>query len=278
MFYDTTRFQKEMAETRDERTYAIVVLTPSESKRLIAKGVVALPEVQRVLKRGLVIVSRGVTPSYIGEELTGDTLPKQNCAAGIVTDGRLDATVAQERLGPWVFQNGKPVYKSAEEALKEFSATDVSVKGANAIDPMGNAGLLAANPLGGTIGSIWPVLTARGAHLIMPVSLERLIPSVIEASFKCGNRLFKYVMGARVGLVPVVNSLVVTEIQALAVLTGVSATHVASGGVGGSEGCVILALEGSEATVVRAFELVKSIKGEPPVPAPNLEPAIMGAA
>ncbi len=278
MFYDTTRFQERLAETRDERTYAIVVLTPSESKRLIAKGVVALPEVQRVLKRGLFVVSRGVTLSYIVEELTGDTLPKQNCTVGIVADGRLAHTIAQERLGPWVFRNGKLVSDPAEEALKEFSAIDVSVKGANAIDPMGNAGILVGNPFGGTIGSIGPVLTARGSHLIMPVSLERLIPSVIEASFKCGVRLFKYVMGTQVGLVPVVNSLVVTEIQALAVLTGVSATHVASGGVGGSEGCVILALEGSDATVVRAFELVKSIKGEPSIPAPNLEPAIIGAA
>ena len=64
-----------------------------------------------------------------------------------------------------------------------------------------------------------------------------------------------------------------TEIQALTVLTGVTATHVASGGVGGSEGCVILALEGSEDVVTRAYQLVESIKGEAPVPAPALIPA-----
>ncbi|MFC1935624.1 hypothetical protein ACFLX9_02540 [Chloroflexota bacterium] len=276
MFYDTTMLLEKLAGARDQRTHAIVVLTPSESKRLIAKGVLALPEVQRALEKGLFVVSRGVTPAYIAEELTGDTLPKQNCTAGIVTDSRLATTIPEERLGPWVFRDGKQVDEAAEDALNEFSAVDVSVKGANAIDPMGNAGILVANPLGGTIGSIWPILSARGSYLIQPVSLERLIPSVIEASSKCGNRLFKYVMGAWVGLVPVVNSLVVTEIQALAVLTGVTATHVASGGVGGSEGAVLLALEGSEETVVRAYQLVESIKGEPPVGTPRLEPAVRG--
>jgi len=273
MFYDTTRYQEKLADTRDDRTYAIVVLTPSESKRLIARGVMALSEVQKVLEKGLFVVSRGVTPAYIVEELTGDTLPKHNCTAGIITDARLAATVPEERLGPWVFRDGKLADQPAEEALAEFTATDVSVKGANAIDPMGNAGILVGNPFGGTIGSIWPPIAARGAHLIQPVSLERLIPSVIEASHKCGNTLFKYAMGSQVGLVPVVTSLVVTEIQALAVLTGVTATHVSSGGVGGSEGAVILAIEGSDETVTRAYQLVEGIKGEPPVIAPNLVPA-----
>jgi len=53
------------------------------------------------------------------------------------------------------------------------------------------------------------------------------------------------------------------------VLTGVKAYHLASGGVGGSEGAVVLALEGDEKRVKNAFELVKSIKGEPPVTIPD---------
>ena len=62
----------------------------------------------------------------------------------------------------------------------------------------------------------------------------------------------------------------VTEIQALEILTGVTATHVASGGVAGSEGAVILVVEGVEAVVLKAFELVQSIKGEAAVPMPEL--------
>ncbi len=274
MFYDTSPYREKLAATRDDRTYGIVVLVPSESKRLIAKGVLALPEVKRVLQRGLFVVSRGTTTAYIAEELLGVKLPKGNCTAGIVTDCRLAVTIPEEGFGPWVFRNGVKSEEAADEALKQFTATDVSVKGVNAIDPQGNAGVLAANDFGGTIGSIWPILTARGSHLIVPAGLEKMTASVIDASWVCGNKLFTYVMGARVALMPVVSAKVVTEIQALEILTGVRAVHVGSGGVGGSEGAVVLGLEGSDATVRHAFELVKSVKGEPPIPMPRLQPPV----
>ena len=273
MFYDTASFRLPLEGTRDDREHAIVVLVPSESKRLIAKGVLRLPEVQRALKQGLLVVSRGVTPAFVVDELLGSTLPKAYCTAGIITDRRLATTDSDKRLGPWVFRCGKLVDEAAENALAEFTSTDVSLKGANAVDPEGNAGVLAQDDAGGTIGSIWPTLSTRGAYLITPVGLEKLIPSVIKAAFTCGNRIFSYVMGARVGLVPVVKSLVVTEIQALEVLTGVTATHVASGGVGGSEGAVVLTIEGSDEAVRQAIALVESIKGEPSTPMPELEPA-----
>ncbi len=274
MFYDTSFYREKLAGTRDDRVHGIVVVLPSESKRLIAKGVLALPEVKRVLKEGLFVVSRGTTTAYIAEELLGVKLPKANCTAGIITERRLAVTIPQEGLGPWVFRKGVKSEEPAEEALKQFTATDVSVKGANAIDPQGNVGVLAANDFGGTIGSIWPVVAARGSHLIVPAGLEKMIASVVDASWACGNKLFKYVMGTRVALMPVVSAKVVTEIQALEILTGVHAVHVSSGGVGGSEGAVVIALEGSDETVRRAFELVKSVKGEPPIGMPRLQPPV----
>ena len=101
----------------------------------------------------------------------------------------------------------------------------------------------------------------------MPIGLEKLIPSVIEAARRTGIYHFKWSMGLPARLTPVVLGKVLTEIQALALLAGVTATHVASGGVGGSEGAVVLSIEGEESKVEQAFELVKSIKGEPPVAA-----------
>ncbi len=274
MFYDTSPYREPLAAARDDRTYGIVVLVPSESKRLIAKGVLALPEVTRALKAGLFVVSRGTTTAFIAEELLGAKLPKANCTSGIVTDFRLSVTTPDKAVGPWVFRHGAHSGESAEDALKQFTATDVSVKGASAIDPQGNVGVLAAHDFGGTIGSIWPVLAARGSHLIVPAGLEKMVASVIDASWVCGNKLVKYVMGTRVALMPVVSARVVTEIQALEILTGVHAVHVASGGVGGSEGAVVIALEGADATVKRAFELVQSVKGEPPIGMPDLLPAV----
>ena len=150
----------------------------------------------------------------------------------------------------------------------------MSVKGANAVDPDGNIGVFAADKAGGTVGGIWPTITARGAHWVAPVSLERLIPSVIEAARHCGNHLWDYTMGQSAGFMPVVNALVVTEIQAIELLTGVTAVHVGSGGVAGSEGAVMLALEGEHDVVLKAFELIEAIKGEPQFDPPRLVPYI----
>lgn len=275
LFYDTVPYREALETARDDRTFGIVVLTPPESRRLVARGAMALPEVKRALRGGLCVVCRGITTAFMAEEILGVELDKPVCTSGIVTDGRLAVTLPEEGMGPWVFRNGALSEESLQEAIAAFTATDVAIKGVNAVDPQGNVGVLAGNKFGGTIGDVWPTLTARGAHLIVPVGLEKMVASVAEASRRCGQTLFKYAMGAGVALMPVMNCSVVTEVQALELLTGVTATHVASGGVGGSEGSVVLSLEGSDETVRNAFELAKSVKGEPPVPKPNLMPALI---
>lgn len=274
MFYDTSSFIKPAPHLRDDRFHALVMLLPRESKRLLARAVLQMPEVKRVLEEGWFVVSRGVTPAYLLEELTGQSGDKGNSTAGIVTNGRLASVIEEDRLGPWVFENGKLSETPAPQALGQFRARDVSIKGANAVDPNGNIGVLAADGGGGTVGGIWGTLTARGAHWVAPVSLERLIPDVIEAAKVCGNHLWDLTMGQAAGLMPVVNAQVVTEIQALEILTGVTATHVASGGVAGSEGAVVLSLSGEEAVVREAFELLEGIKGEEQFEAPRLIPYI----
>ena len=274
MYYDTTPYKAPVPVVRDDRTHALVNILPREGKRLIARGVLALPEVKRVLENGWFVVSRGITPSYILEELTGQGYDTANCTAGIVTEGRMASVLEDDRLGPWVFKNGNLDETPAPVVLDQFTAYDVSVKGANAVDPDGNIGVFAADKAGGTVGGIWPTITARGAHWVAPVSLERLIPSVIEAARHCGNHLWDYTMGQSAGFMPVVNALVVTEVQAIELLTGVTAVHVGSGGVAGSEGAVMLALEGEHDVVLKAFELIEDIKGDPQFDPPRLVPYI----
>ena len=274
MFYDVSAFKSPVPVLRDDRTHALVNILPRESKRLIAKGVLELPEVKRVLAQGWFVVSRGITPSYILEEITGSEFDNPNCTAGIITEGRMASVHEDDRLGPWVFRDGKLDETPAPEALRQFQARDVSIKGANAVDPDGNIGVFAADGAGGTVGGIWPTLPARGSHWVAPVSLERLIPSVIEAARHCGNHLWDYTMGQSAGFMPVVNAQVVTEIEALALLTGVTAVHIGSGGVAGSEGAVMLALEGESKVVESAFELIESIKGEPQFDPPRLVPYV----
>jgi len=274
MFYDTSSFMKPAPHLRDDRFHALVMLLPRESKRLLARAVLQMPEVKRVLEDGWFVVSRGVTPAYILEELTGQAADKGNSTAGIVTSGRLASVIEEDRLGPWVFKDGDLSETPAPQALGQFRARDVSIKGANAVDHNGNIGVLAADGAGGTVGGIWGTLTARGSHWVAPVSLERLVPDVIAAARVCGNHLWDLTMGQAAGLMPIVNAQVVTEIQALEILTGVTATHVASGGVAGSEGAVILSLSGEESVVREAFALLEGIKGEEQFEAPRLIPYI----
>ena len=49
----------------EKQISALVVLNPSESRRLLAKATVALPEVQNAWKNGMIIIGRGITNAYV---------------------------------------------------------------------------------------------------------------------------------------------------------------------------------------------------------------------
>jgi hypothetical protein len=66
-------------------------------------------------------------------------------------------------------------------------------------------------------------------------------------------------------MVPLSGARVITEIDALQILTGVQSFHVASGGSSGSEGAVTLVTEGNAVSVEKAIQLIESIKGTPPL-------------
>lgn len=268
MFYEVPIHE----QNKDMKTIsAMVVLNPSESRRLLAKATVALPEVQHAWRNGMIIIARGITNAYVTEELLGITVePKAGQTVGMVCRGMTNANSGPPPCTAHVFRKGK-VMEGADSNVEilNFTEEDVFIKGANAVDPQGIAGIYVASVKAGTIGMAWPIVTPRGSHLIIPVSLEKLIPSVIEASKHTGIYRFKYSTGLPVRLVPVPTAKVITEIQAFALLAGVRAYHIGSGGVGGSEGSVHLALEGEEERVEKAFQLVRSIKGEPPVSLPE---------
>ena len=59
------------------------VLTVSESKALIAKGVAKLDYVQKALKGGIVAVAKGTTNSYVVEEILGKDIHKPDYCTGV---------------------------------------------------------------------------------------------------------------------------------------------------------------------------------------------------
>lgn len=261
MFYNV-----DTPDSGKDKVAALITLNPSESRRLIAKATVVLPEVRAAMKKGWIIIARGITSAYVSEELFDiEVNPKSQQTVGLVTRGMTNANNAPPPCTMHVVHDGKVVENADSNVeILNFGPDDVFIKGANAIDPEGNAGVMAANPRGGTWGMFTPILTGRNSHLIITCGLEKMVSSVWDACEHSGIYYYKWSLGMPAKLTPIVTGRVVTEIQALGVLAGVKAYHVCSGGVGGSEGAVTLSVEGGESRVRKALDLVISIKGEPP--------------
>lgn len=247
---------------------AQITLTSSESKRLIAKGVKALPVMQKALAEHTIVLAGGTTNAFLAEEILGITIEvKSAYTVGIITEGKTGVSVENTRIHPFIITKGKAL--GAEVHWKDYLAKlepgDVFVKGGNAVDHTGLAAVAASNLTGGTIGAAAGPLNVRGIELIVPIGLEKLVPDVREAvEFMAGHRPDEAI-GDKVGLVPMLGATVVTEITALETLFPIQAKCIAAGGVNGSEGAITLVLEGEEATVDDAMELIKSLKGEPAV-------------
>ena len=226
-----------------ERT--LVVLTPYESRRLIAKAAAKLPFVEAAMREGWIVIATGSSTGYVAEELLGVRMIKENFISGHITLGETWGTPQNpEYIFPIVLYKGQRQKMRIEEALKEFSAGDILIKGANAVDAQFQAAVFMGSDVGGTIGAAIGILYARGSHLLVPVGLEKLVPSINVAVKHAGIKNFKHHTGMPVGLMPMVNATVVTEIQAFAGLFGLEAYHIGSGGIAGSEGAVALSLEG----------------------------------
>ncbi|MHB1131972.1 MAG: hypothetical protein ACYC4L_06230 [Chloroflexota bacterium] len=238
----------------------IFALTPAESKRLIAKAVVRLPEVRRAWESGRIIIGNGSTTGFVAAELLGEDLPWYNFCAGLICDGMLASTRKEDRMLPYVFDRGQLQQGGTRDFVAELQGGDVFIKSGNAVDVDGNVGVLVGDPRGGTVGTSLGIIAARGVHLICPVGLEKLVPSVLDVAPRLGISKFKYAIGNPVGYIPITMGNTVTEIQALDILTGVTASHVASGGLGGSEGAVVLVVEGEDDAVRRTMGLVQEIK------------------
>ncbi|MDP6776273.1 MAG: hypothetical protein QGI83_05880 [Candidatus Latescibacteria bacterium] len=248
---------------------AVFALTPAESRRLIARGVAQMNEVKAALERAYVIIVGGTTNGFVAQEIAGLEVDPQGFTAGTSTKGVLCVTRAEERDEriPVILYKGERVDKTVGDAFEDFHLETVVIKGANAVDPDGNVGVITSGFDGGTVAATIGTMTSTGMKYIFPVGLEKLVPSVPEAARWAGSKTFDYSIGAPFGMFCLSDGIVFTEIEALDTLAGVEAKHIASGGIGGSQGAVIIAAKGDEASIKKAIEAVEAVKGEPPVEA-----------
>ena len=244
---------------------AVFTLIPSESRRLIGKAVAQMDEIRIAMEKAYVILNGGTTNGYVAQELFGEKqLEPEKFTAGTCTHRLLCVTDADKRTPfPIIFYKGERSDKTLPEALNDFHPETAVIKGANAVDAQGRAGVIAAGFDGGTMGATLGTVVSQGLNYIVPVGLEKMIPSVEDACDWSGAKTLDYSIGAEFGIFRLPNAKVVTEIEALKILTGVETKHVASGGVGESAGAVVLIVRGEEENVKKAISIVESIKGEP---------------
>lgn len=239
-------------------------LTVSESKRLIARAVARHPLVREAIEGGTIAVAKGTTNSYIVEELLGTPIHKPHYCTGTSQPKKGAAkTDIANKLGDLVLKKGVRVENTtAVDILEEMGPGDIFIKGANALNYQeGVAGILIGHPTGGTIGAALGRITARRITLMIPVGLEKEIPwRIHDAAAQlaaAGKR------GHGCTLWPVQGE-IVTELEAIEVLTEAQAVPIGSGGINGGEGGVWIAVFGSDHALQRADELIESVQGEPP--------------
>jgi len=261
---------------------AQIILTPTESKKLIAKAIANMDIVRQAATEGMVVLHPSSSTYFIVEELTG-TKPKTNywvCGVvaprgtciemGIIVGDYLPRSAATdpgEFKTWWVIRKGElSIGEKVSEIMKKVKPSDVFIKGVNALDPEGNVGILIGDPIGGgPIGRILYAWRQMSFHLVFPVGLEKLIPiSISQASKEAKQTKYDYAMGLDTGLLPcprgeTVN--IITEIEAIQMLSGAIAVPMAAGGLGGAEGAITMVMKGNEEQVKRAIDYVEQSKG-----------------
>ncbi|PKN52397.1 MAG: hypothetical protein CVU55_07665 [Deltaproteobacteria bacterium HGW-Deltaproteobacteria-13] len=247
------------------------VLTPAAGKRLIGKAIAKHPAMIAAIKKGTVVIVAGTTNGYVAEEVLltlgqAREFKRDRFYRGIILPPNRPTTSTGRVSGEIKFpgdvvikngllQKGKTIF----DVVDDLREGDVILKGANAVDLIQKrAAILIGDPKAGTIGVSQQAAVGRRVRLILPVGLEKRVYENLDVLAAKMNA--PGVKGPR--LLPVSGE-IFTELDAISLLTGASASLVAAGGVCGAEGSVWLAISGKPAQEKAAEALIKSVVNEP---------------
>ncbi len=246
------------------------LITPAAGKRLISKAVLKHPSIQNTLNKGTLVIVAGTTNGYVAEEILSEInqqhgFSRKRFFRGISLPENIPRTIHGRILnendfpGDVVITDGEWQKKTTIfEVADHLNEGDVIIKGANALNLSSNqAGVYIGNPQGGTILAALKAHVGRRVELILPVGLEKRIPGDInEIALKLNQTDTK---GPRMLPVP---GKVITEIEAIKILTGAQAVIVAAGGVSGAEGSVYIGIDGTDDQLKETEELLNRIASE----------------
>ena len=247
-------------------------LTVSAGKRLIGRAIAEMDEIVDVMMNRTLVIIAGTTNSYVAEEVLKkighkDVLNKKVFIRGVTLpphyimneSGQLDG--ASSFPGDVVIRKGEWLQgKTIHDVIDELKRGDIIMKGANAANfQRKQAGIIIGDSKGGTILLSLQAIIGRRVSLYIPVSQEKRvyedlnrIAATINASDAQGHRYC------------VVSGNLVSELESIESLTGVSAKLAGAGGVCGAEGGIWVTLTGNRASVNQAYSLLDSLSAEPP--------------
>ena len=242
------------------------VLTSSMGKRLIGRAMAAHPAVRSALDTGTLVIVAGTTNGYVAEEVLraigqAEGFSRKGFRRGMTPPPGFDASSVQADFpGDVVLVRGQWL-KDREifDVVDDLAAGDVILKGANAVNICTRqAGVYIGHPQGGTIAAAVSAVIGRRVRLIVPVGLEKRVTADIHDLAVELNT--PGVSGPRMMPIP---GEVVTELDAVRLLTGATAKLLAGGGVYGAEGAVWIGVSGQDDQVEAATGLMASLVGEP---------------
>jgi hypothetical protein len=246
-------------------------LTPAAGKRLIAGALAQHLMTTPAVRSGTIVIIAGTTNGYLAEELLnllgqsegfsrrrffrGITLPPTK---PLKETGRLpdeEKFPGDVVISNGVWRKGLTIF----DVVDELKDGDIVIKGANALDlEHRKAAILIGDSKAGTIGAAWLAVVGRRVRLILPVGLEKRVPGDLDqlamrlnAPGASGVRLFP------------VSGEIITEIDALEMLTGMNFELAAAGGVAGAEGAIWLLGSGSPEQELSVQNLIRPLAGEP---------------
>ncbi len=246
-------------------------LSPAAGKRLIAKAFLHIPSILEALENRTLVIIAGTTNGYIVEEIfklknqdsefskkrffRGISLPPKH---SITNEGRLsdesrfpgDVVIVK---GKW--DKGKTIFDVVENLQKG----DIIIKGANAINLRSKqAAIYIGHPTAGTISAALQAVLGRRVELYLPIGLEKRIDGDINDIARRLNSTnssgYRYLP---------VSGNIITELEAINIITGAEAELVASGGVCGAEGSCWIAVCGSREQLRDVDALIKDVADEP---------------
>ncbi len=255
---------------------AVVVVTSSEAKKLIARGIVRASIFKTALEKGTLAIHPSSTTTFIFNELTGKQ-PEGCWVSGVIVPYGTCLSFESVRnitsrpagyshdsyLNTWVFRKGTLQAKiPLGDLLKSMGPKDVYIKAPNLMDCHGQVGVLVQNANAGTIGRVIKAQLKNGFSIVAPVTSEKMIRgTLINAGRAAGVTRISAGMGLPVSVIPLKRAISFTEIEAFKFLAGVKAVQIAGGGLAGAEGAGTFALQGEARQISQALRAVEEVKG-----------------